>query len=113
MAVLFCECSLSIAVGLLRVTKSILELIDLCMQIADLPLYAFISIDFNAVDECSPGALYCILNVKTQQVDLPEALSPEQVVDVLMTTSTSFGVVDGNIIWPSTNFPSCTLTCSY
>ena len=38
--------------------KSVLELIDLHMQITDLPLYAFISINFNAVDECRPGALF-------------------------------------------------------
>ena len=49
MAVLFCECSLSIAIGLLHVTKSILELINLRMQIADLSLYTFISIDFDAM----------------------------------------------------------------
>ena len=61
----FCECSLSIAIGLLCVTKSLLEFIDLRMQIADLPLYALISIDFDAVDEHGPGALYSILNVKT------------------------------------------------
>ena len=113
MAVLFCECSLSIAIGLLCVTKSVLELIDLHMQIADLPLYTLIIVNFNAVDECGPGTLYCVLNIRMQQVDLPRALSPEQVVDVLMTTSTSFSMVDGNIIWPSSNFPSCTLMCSY
>ena len=83
------------------------------MQIAELPLYAMISIDFDAVDECGPGALYSVLNINTLQVDLAEALSPEQVVDVLMATSTSFGMVDGNVLWPSTDFPSCTLTCSY
>ena len=113
MAVLFCERSLSVAVGLLHIMKSVLELIDLHMQIADLSLYAFISINFNAIDECGPGALYCVLNIGTQEAELPEALSPEQMVDVLVTTSTSFRVVDGDIIWPSTNFPSCTLMCSY
>ena len=44
--------------------KSILKFINLRMQIADLPLYALISIDFNAVDECRPGTLYSILNVE-------------------------------------------------
>ena len=63
MAVLFCECSLSIMIGLLCITKSILEFIDLCMQVADLPLYVSISIDFDAVDEHEPGALYSIFNV--------------------------------------------------
>ena len=65
-AVLFCESSLSVAVGLLRVTKSILELIDLRMQITDLSLYPLISIDFDAVDESGPGTLDCILNVRMQ-----------------------------------------------
>ena len=74
------------------------------MQIAELPLYALISIDFNAVDERGPGTLYSILDIDTLQIDLPEALSPEQVVDVLMATSTSFGMVDGNVLWPSTDF---------
>ena len=83
------------------------------MQIAELPLNALISIDFDAVDECGPGALYSILNVNMLQVDLPEALGPKQMVDVLVATSTSFCVVDGNVLWPSTDFPSCTLTCSY
>ena len=83
------------------------------MQIAELPLNALISINFNAVDECRPGALYSVLNVNTLQVDLPKALSPEQMVDVLVATSASFCVVDGDILWPSTDFPSCTLTCSY
>ena len=83
------------------------------MQIAKLPLYALISINFDAVDECWPGALYSILDINMLQIDLPEALSPEQVVDVLMATSTSFCVVDGDILWPSTDFPSCTLMCSY
>ena len=104
---------LSIAIGLLCIMKGVLELINLHMQIADLPLYAFISIDFDAVDECGPGALYCVLDIRMPQVDLPEALSPEQMVDVLMTTHTSFSMVDGDTIQPSTNFPSCTLTCSY
>ena len=45
MAVLFCECSLSVVVGLLHIMKSVLELIDLHMQIADLPLYMYISIN--------------------------------------------------------------------
>ena len=83
------------------------------MQIAELPLNALISIDFNAVNEHEPGALYSILNVNTLQVDLPKALGPEQMVDVLMATSASFCMVDGDILWPSTDFPSCTLTCSY
>ena len=83
------------------------------MQIAELPLYALISIDFNAVDEHRLGALYSVLDVDMLQVDLPKALSPEQVADVLMATSTSFGMVDGDVLWPSTDFPSCTLTCSY
>ena len=65
MAVLFCEHSLSIAIGLLRIVKSILKFIDLHMQIADLPLHSLISIDFNAVDECGPGTLYSILDVET------------------------------------------------
>ena len=74
------------------------------MQIAELPLYVLISINFNAVDECRPGALYSIFDVDLLQVDLPEALSPKQVVDVLVATSTSFGMVDGDVLWPSTNF---------
>ena len=45
--------------------KSILKVVDLRMQIADLPLYMLISIDFDAVDECGPGALYSVLNVET------------------------------------------------
>ena len=77
------------------------------MQIAELPLNALISIDFDAVDE------YSFFDVNTLQVDLPEALGPEQMVDVLVATSTSFCMVDGNILWPSTDFSSCTLTCSY
>ena len=93
--------------------KSVLQFINLCMQIADLPLHVFISIDFDAVNECGPGALYSVLNVRMQQVDLPKALSPKQMIDVLVTTSTPLSVVDGNIIWPFTDFPSCTLTCSY
>ena len=64
------------------------------MQITELPLYALISINFNAVDERGPGALYSVFDVDTLQVDFPEALSPEQVVDVLVATSTSFCVVD-------------------
>ena len=83
------------------------------MQITELPLYALISIDFDAVDERRPGTLYSVLDIDMLQTDLPEALSPEQVVDVLMATSTSFGMVDGDVLWPSTDFPSCTLTCSY
>ena len=71
------------------------------MQIAELPLYVLISIDFDAVDEHGPGALYSVLDVNMLQIDLPKALSPEQVVDVLMATSTSFGMVDGDILWPS------------
>ena len=47
------------------------------MQIAELPLYALINIDLDAVDECGPGALYSILDVDMLQIDLPEALSPE------------------------------------
>ena len=49
----------------------------LCSFVAKLPLYALISIDFDAVDECGPGALYSILDVDMLQNDLPEALSPE------------------------------------
>ena len=86
---------------------------SLLVQITELPLDALISIDFNAVDERGPGALYSIFDVNTLQVDLPEALGPKQVVDVLMATSASFCVVDGDILWPSTDFPSCTLMCSY
>ena len=66
MAVLFCECSLSVAVGLLHVMKSVLEFVNLHMQIANLPLHTFISIDFDAVDEHGPGTLYCILDIKMQ-----------------------------------------------
>ena len=83
------------------------------MQIAELPLNVLISINFDAVDERGPGALYSVFNVNMLQVDLPEALGPEQVVDVLVATSASFCMVDGDILWPSTDFPSCTLTCSY
>ena len=61
---LFCEHSLSVAIGLLCITKIVLKFIDLCMQIADLPLYVLISIDFDAVDECRPGTLYSILDVE-------------------------------------------------
>ena len=43
--------------------KSVLQLIDLRMQIAELPLHVLISINFNAVDDCEPGALYSILDV--------------------------------------------------
>ena len=64
-AVLFCECSLSIAIGLLHITKSIFKFVDLRMQIADLPLYTLISIDFDAVDECRPDTLYSILDINT------------------------------------------------
>ena len=60
------------------------------MQIAELPLYALISIDFDAVYECGPGALYSVFDINTLQVDLPKALGPKQVVDVLVATSTSF-----------------------
>ena len=52
------------------------------MQIAELPLYALISIDFNAVAEHGPGTLYSILDIDTLQVDLPKALGLKQVVDV-------------------------------
>ena len=90
--------SLSVAMGLLCITKSVLELINLHMQIADLPLYVFIRINFDGVYECGPGTLYCILNVRMQQVDFPEALSPKQMVDVLVTTSTPISMVDGDII---------------
>ena len=44
--------------------KSVFKFIDLHMQIADLPLHALISIDFDAVDECRPGALYSVLDVE-------------------------------------------------
>ena len=83
------------------------------MQIAELPLNALISIDFDVIDECGPGALYSVLDVNIVQVDLPKALGPKQMVDVLVATSASFCVVDGNILWPSADFPSCTLMCSY
>ena len=83
------------------------------MQIAELPLNVLISIDFDAIDECGPGALYNVLDVNMLQVDLPKALGPEQMVDVLVTTSASSCVVDGDVLWPSTDFLSCTLTCSY
>ena len=73
------------------------------MQIAELPLNALISIDFDAVDEHRPGTLYSIFDVNTLQVDLPKALGPEQVVDVLMATSAFFCVVDGDVLWPSTD----------
>ena len=63
-AVLFCEHSLSIVIALLCITKSILQFIDLCMQIADLSLDTLISINFDAVDECRPGALYSVFNVE-------------------------------------------------
>ena len=43
--------------------KSILQFIDLHMQIAELPLHMLISIDFGAIDECRPGALYSVLDV--------------------------------------------------
>ena len=66
MDVLFCEHCLSIMIGLLHVMKRILEFIDLHMQIADLPLHAFIGIDFNAIDECRTGALHCVLDVRMQ-----------------------------------------------
>ena len=83
------------------------------MQITEWPLNVLISINFDAVDERGPGALYSVLDVNMLQVDLPEALGPEQMVDVLVATSTSFCMVDGDVLWPSTDFPSCTLTCSY
>ena len=60
------------------------------MQITELPLYALISIDFDAVYEHGPGALYSVFDVDMLQVDLPEALGPKQMVDVLVATSTSF-----------------------
>ena len=63
MAMLFCECSLSVAIGLLCVVKSIFKFINLHMQIAELRLYALISINFDAVDEGRPGALYSILDI--------------------------------------------------
>ena len=68
------------------------------MQIAELPLNALISIDLDAVDERGPGTLYSVFNVNTLQVDLPKTLCPKQVVDVLVATSTSFCVVDGDIL---------------
>ena len=36
------------------------------LGINKLSLYVFINIDFDAVDECEPSALYCVLNVRTQ-----------------------------------------------
>ena len=68
------------------------------MQIAELPLNVLISIDFDAVDEHGPGALYSVFDINMLQVDLPKALGPKQVVDVLMATSTFFCVVDGDIL---------------
>ena len=65
MAVLFCECSLSIMIRLLHSVKSKLEFIDLCMQLADFPLYVLITIDFDGVDEHGPGALYSIFDIET------------------------------------------------
>ena len=62
LAVLFCEHSLSIAIGLLCIMKRVLKFIDLHMQITDLPLYTLISIDFDAVDEHGPGTLYSVLD---------------------------------------------------
>ena len=44
--------------------KSILQFIDLCMQIADLSLHMLISINFDAVDECGLGTLYSVFNVE-------------------------------------------------
>ena len=67
-------------------------------------MYVLISIDFDAVNECGPGTLYSVFDIDTLQVDLPEALGPRQVVDVLVATSTSFCMVDGNVLWPSTDF---------
>ena len=93
--------------------KQVFQFIDLRIQITKLPLNVLISIDFDAVDKCGPGALYSVFDINTLQVDLPKALGPEHMVDVLVATSASFCVVDGNILWPSTDFPSCTLTCSY
>ena len=109
MAVLFCEHSLSVAAGFLHVAKSILKFIDLHMQITELPLHALISIDFNAVDEHGPGALYSILDVNTLYIDFPKTLSPKQVVDILVTTSTSLGMVDGDVVLPSTCKRMCLL----
>ena len=62
------------------------------MQIVELPLNVLISIDFDAVDECRPGALYSVLDVNMLQVDLPKALGPKQMVDVLVATSASVRV---------------------
>ena len=64
MALFFCDLSLSIMIGLLCITKSVLEFITVHMQITDFPLYALVSIDFNAVDECGPGALYSIFDIE-------------------------------------------------
>ena len=83
------------------------------MQIAELPLNALISINFDAVDEHGPSALYSIFDINMLQVDLPKALGPKQMVDVLVATSASFCMVDGDVLWPSTDFSSCTLTWSY
>ena len=47
------------------------------MQITELPLYALISIDLDAVDECGPGTLHSVFDVDMLQIDLPKALSPE------------------------------------
>ena len=44
--------------------KSVLQFIDLCMQIADLSLHALMRIDFNAVDERGSGALYSVFDVE-------------------------------------------------
>ena len=77
------------------------------MQIAEFPLNALISIHFNAVDERGPGSLYSIFDVNMLQVDLPEALGPEQVVDVLVSewwTWCPLGRVGGSGTYPSSNF---------
>ena len=57
-------------IGLLCVTKSVLELIDLRMQIADLSLYVFISIEINA-DQCMQGQ---ISDLHAQIDELKDAL---------------------------------------
>ena len=66
LAVLFGECCLCSFCGLLHVTKPILYLINLHMQIANLSLHVFISIKTDAVDKPRPGTLNCVLNVRTQ-----------------------------------------------
>ena len=85
--------------------KNIFHLLELRMQVTDLSLDPLVSIEIDAVDKSRPGASNCILYTRTQQVDLPEALGPEQVVDVLVTTGIVFCMVDGDMVCPSTNFP--------